>query len=98
MRNPKWRGYGVPKEANNLTASPSSTEGPVLVPLTLPVSFLSSKWSGSWLHGFFRGVDDVLDDLQRIQVLGALLSMTVAHKSDRDGHEEYGVDSTIYYI
>lgn len=55
----------------NHTASPSSTEGPVLVPLTPPVSFLSNKWSGLWLHGFFRGVDNVLDDLSRIQVLGA---------------------------
>jgi hypothetical protein len=51
-------------EANKVTASPLSTEGPVLVPLTLPVSFLSSKWFGSWLHGFLRGVDNVLDDLQ----------------------------------
>ena len=74
--------------ANNLTASLSSTEGPVLVPLTLPVSFLSNKWSGSWLHGFFSGADNVLDDLQRIQVLGALLSMAVTRKSDRGGHED----------
>ena len=73
---------------NTLTASPSSTEGRVLVLLTLPVSFLSNKWSGSWLHGFFRGVDDVLDDLLRIQVLGALLSMAATHKSDRGGHED----------
>jgi hypothetical protein len=51
-------------EANSYTASQSSTEGPVLVPLTLPVSFPSSKCSGSWLHGVFRKVDDVLDDLQ----------------------------------
>jgi hypothetical protein len=58
-------------EANNVTASPSSMEGRVLVLLTLPVSFPSSKWFGSWLHGFFRGADSVLDDLQRIQVLGA---------------------------
>jgi hypothetical protein len=57
--------------ANKHIASLSSTEGLVLVPLTLPVSFLSSKRSGSWLHGFFRGADNVHDDLQRIQVLGA---------------------------
>lgn len=54
---------------NDPIASPSSTEGPVSVPPTLPVSFLSSNRSGysaAWV--LWWGGEDVRHDTTKIGV------------------------------
>ena len=55
----------------SISSRPVKQVRPVFGATNSSVFIHLNKTTGLWLHGFFRGADNVLDDLQRIQVLGA---------------------------